>query len=238
MWLSTNNHLHGFARTSGPKGEKLTPLMTIATGPRDIQDIIVDAHGRPVYASAKGGYLATISYFSACDKIWTLSPGVKGGEVDASHVSGVADDGDQVRYVTVFNRKADEFGWQGNYVEAGELLDVVDDKVIAGATELGYVDAPAGAFTPFFQCPGYPMALTFHEGFAFIGLSSSVSGITPASGEAKGGAKPSGMLVVDIDKARILHWIRFRFDSAEVAGVALLPQMTMPILELVKELNP
>jgi uncharacterized protein (TIGR03032 family) len=250
LWLSTSNHLHGFIKTDSTNGSQFAPLMTIATGPRDIQDVILDSQGCPVYCAAHDDCLATVGYSSAFEKVWTPPFISNDDQHDCSHISGMSDDGEQLRYVTVFSGSSDEFGWKSNYIDRGEVWDITDDTIVAsnltlpssprfyrsnlwllnsGAAEVGFVDVSSGKFSAVFKCPGYPTGLAFFDKYALIGLSNSVCGITPSRQGSNDSLQPCGLILINVDEARIVHWIRFRSDSAEVASVAFMPDTTMPI---------
>jgi uncharacterized protein (TIGR03032 family) len=255
LWLSTKNHLHGFVKTKLLDGYKLSHIMTVNTGPLNIQDMVLDSDGRPVYTAANANCLATVDYTAPFKKIW--QPGFLADNLKHNgYLSGMAHDGKQIRYVTIFNCKAGKEGWQADYEGAGAVLDIIDNRIVtrnltlpnsptfyrgniwllnSGSSELGVIESKTGKFLPVFKCPGYPTSLTFHGKQALIGISSGAFGLTPTERGPDEGLQPCGLILINIDKARIVHWIRFKFDNIEVAGVACLPNTTMPISMTIRQ---
>ncbi|MBF0358495.1 MAG: DUF4915 domain-containing protein [Magnetococcales bacterium] len=250
LWFSSNNHLHGFLKIPTEKGSRFAPIMTIATGPRGIEAIELDPEGRPVYVAAKDNALATVDFSSPFKKIWQPIFVAKDEPNDCCHLSGMALDGNEVRYVTSFSDTSTRLGWESNFNKAGKVIDITDDRVVSsgltlpcspvlyrnsvwllnsGTSEFGYVDIKSGEFSSVFRTPGYPTALAFFENYAFITLSTSIAGIKPPSEDFSDDLQPSGLIVYNLDKACIVHWIRLGFESAEVNSIALLPDTPMPI---------
>jgi uncharacterized protein (TIGR03032 family) len=250
LWFSTQHHLHGFVRVASNKGSKFAPIMTIATGARDIQDILLDSSGKPVYVSANNNCIATVDYGSPFIKTWQPSFIEKTQRHNCCHVSGMVHNGKDIRYTTIFSPTDTRSSWEYQFENSGEVIDIFDDTVIckgltlptsptfyrnkiwllnAGTSELGYIDEKIGKFSPVYKCPGYPTSVAFFENYALIGLSTSISGVKPPDKDFKDEIQPSGLILYDLDRACIVHWIRLGFESSEIGSIAILPDTPMPI---------
>jgi len=100
-------------------------------------------------------------------------------------------------FVTAVSKSDTIDGWRDRRADGGVVIDVENNRVIceglsmphsprwhdgklwvlnAGTGELGYVEMPKGKakmgkFKPIAFCPGFLRGLSFHDGFAFVGLS-------------------------------------------------------------------
>jgi uncharacterized protein (TIGR03032 family) len=98
----------------------------------------------------------------------------------------------------------------------------------SGTGELGVVDPAGGTFTPVCFCPGYARGLAFIGRFAVIGLSrprrsQTFTGLALDQRLAeKDAAARCGLLVVDIDTANHVEWLRFEHTIDELY-LAIVP---------------
>lgn len=250
LWLSSRDHLHGFLRGEDRSDTSFMPGVTVATGPLNIQDILLDADGVPFFLSARANCLATVSFTSPFKVIWRPPFLTEAATQDCCHLSGMAHDGRQVRYVTLFSPADTVEGWQSSCQNRGELWDIVENRPICqqltlptaprfhrgklwmlhtNTAEIGVVDPVHGRFSPVYTCPAFPTGLDFFHHYALIGISHQIGGIVPDAVHGREGQSRCGLIVLDINKARLVHWLRLERNSVEVASVAFLPNTTMPL---------
>jgi uncharacterized protein (TIGR03032 family) len=99
----------------------------------------------------------------------------------------------------------------------------------SGTGELGVIDPRDGSFTPVAFVPGYARGLALFGRYAVIGLSrprhiQTFVGLALEEALKTRDAVPrSGLVVVDIETGRTLHWLRFEHTIDELYDIALLP---------------
>jgi uncharacterized protein (TIGR03032 family) len=89
---------------------------------------------------------------------------------------------------------------------------------------------------PFAFCPGYLRGLAFVGDYAVVGLSHArddptIRGLALAEELAKRGA-PSrcGLLVIDLHKGDVVHWVWVEGLVRELYDVAVLPCVARPMV--------
>ncbi|MEZ4454848.1 MAG: DUF4915 domain-containing protein, partial [Nannocystaceae bacterium] len=105
----------------------------------------------------------------------------------------------------------------------------------AGSGHLGVVDRARGTFERRVFCPGYARGLAFVGGYAVVGVSSLRQNRTFADlelGEAlrgRGAEARCAVLIVDLARGDIVHWLRFDGAIQELYDVAVLPGVRRPM---------
>ena len=104
----------------------------------------------------------------------------------------------------------------------------------SGTGELGYIDLQKGTFEPIVFCPGYLRGCAFIDRYAVVGISKlrnkTFSGLL--LDEKLQQAKIEsfcGLLVIDLLKGEIAHWLKLEGIVSELYDVATLPNVRRPM---------
>ncbi len=137
------------------------------------------------------------------------------------------------RYVTALGATDAPAGWSDGGDAGGVAVDVPSGEVVAsglrlphaprwhrdrlwllesGRGALGTVDVESGSFETVAELPGFPRALAFHEGLAFVGVSA----------HRDRDDRDCGVWVVDLDSGRVVAFLSFQSGVDEVAAVHVL----------------
>lgn len=101
----------------------------------------------------------------------------------------------------------------------------------AGTGDFGFLDD--GEFVPITFCPGFVRGLAFWKNFAFVGLSKlrspTFSGLPLEERlTADGKTSQSGLMVIDINTGKTLHWLHFDGVVEELFDIVVLPGVRQP----------
>ncbi len=200
FWISTRNHLWQFENCLGQRPSALgsdrmyVPMLGITTGEIGVEDIVVEAHGRVVFASSCNGCLATISELNRVVPFWRPSVNVSVIDVESSFLSGLAAEDGYSKYVTAFDRTRRPSRWNFRGIGHGYVIDIDSNEIIAtnlsmphsprihdgllwllnsGTGHFGFVDLATGKFQDVLSFQGSLDCLAFHGDYAVIGLSGS-----------------------------------------------------------------
>lgn len=169
---------------------------------------------------------------------------------DRCHLNGLAMVDGKPKYVTCLAESDSPHGWRNSKGEAGLIIDVTNDEVIArglsmphsprwyrdelwvlesGKGSLSKIDIKTGNSSVVAELPGFTRGLTFIGKYALIGLSQvreSVFKALPITQSQK--ERNCGVWVVDIENGQIVAFLRFEGEVQEIFDVALLPGMAWP----------
>jgi uncharacterized protein (TIGR03032 family) len=232
------------------------PQVAYTTGDLDIHDVAVDGDGRPVFVNTLFSCLATISERASFAPVWRPPWISRLAAEDRCHLNGLALADGRPAYVTAVARTDVADGWRDRRRDGGVVVDVASGEVVveglsmphsprlhagdlwvleAGSGFLGVVDRERGTFERRVFCPGYARGLTFVDRFALVGVSALREERTFADlelGEAlakRGAEARCAVLVIDLERGDIVHWLRFDGLIQELYDVAALPGVRRPM---------
>ena len=229
------------------------PQYSYVTGDLDIHDLVVD-RDKLVFANTLFNCLATVSTTHSFTPLWQPNFISQLVAEDRCHLNGIALR-DGVRYVTTVGQTDEAMGWRDRREDGGCVIDVVNDRIIAtglsmphsprwyrdrlwllnsGTGELGYLNAATGKFEPVVFCPGYLRGLALIDRYAVVGISQlrnkTFSGLLLEEKLRQAGTESfCGLLVIDLDKGKIIHWLKLEGVVSELYDVAILPNVRRPM---------
>ena len=104
----------------------------------------------------------------------------------------------------------------------------------SGTGEFGYLDLATGKFEPVVFCPGFVRGLAFHNNYAIVGMSKPrdrhFSGL-PLDDKLtqKDAVARCGVMVIDLDRGKIAHWLELEGTVKELFDVVALPNVKQPM---------
>ena len=231
------------------------PQCSYVTGDLDVHDLAIERSGRLVFANTLFNCLGTISQTHSFAPFWQPSFISQLVAEDRCHLNGIALKDGKVRFVTAIGMTDVADGWRDCRFDGGCIIDLAHDRVIArglsmphsprwyqdrlwllnsGTGEFGYLDRDLGKFKPIVFCPGYLRGCAFIKHYAVVGISQlrnkTFSGLL--LDEKLRQAKLDsfcGLLVIDLLKGEIAHWLKFTGVVSELYDVATLPQIRRPM---------
>jgi len=232
------------------------PRVAYTTGDIDVHDIGVLEDGRPIFVNTLFSCLATVSDRASFVPLWRPPWITRLAAEDRTHLNGLAMDNGQPAYVSAVGRSDVADGWRDHRRSGGVVVDVPSGEIVceglsmphsprlhrgelwlleAGSGHLGVVDRQRGTFERRVFCPGYARGLAFVDRYALVGVSALRESRTFADLELqealdKRGAEPRcALLVVDLERGDIVHWLRFDGLIQELYDVAVLPGVRRPM---------
>ena len=235
------------------------PKVANTTGDLDIHDVAVDQDGRPVFVATKFGCIATLAVRSSFTPLWRPSFLSKLAAEDRCHLNGLAMAEGRPRYVTAVSQSDVVDAWRDRRQNGGVVLEIPESRVLtsglsmphsprlyrgrlwlhnSGAGQFGSIDPGGGPFEPLTFCPGYLRGLAFVGDHAVVGLSHPRHDRTFRGLGAGGRVRPSeisaeprcGLLIIDLHSGDIAHWLRVEGLVRELYDVAVLPQVSRPMV--------
>jgi uncharacterized protein (TIGR03032 family) len=174
---------------------------------------------------------------------------------DRCHLNGMCARDGELAYATLCGRSDTPIGWKPMKSGGGCVVDIASNKVVceglsmphsprwhdgklwlldSGNGDFGYVDFAGGKFVAVGMCPGFARGLTFVGGYAVIGVSH-LRDNTFASGLSVLGRMESqhiqqncGLLVIDPNTGKLVHWLTIEGIVTELYDVAFLPGVMQP----------
>ena len=232
------------------------PQLGYTTGDLDIHDIAVDGGGRVIFVNTLFSCLATVSERHSFVPLWRPPFVSKLAAEDRCHLNGLAIDDGRPRYVTAVSRTDVADGWRERRGDGGCVIDVASGEIVvsglsmphsprvhrgklwlleSGTGQFGPVDVGAGRFEPMTFCPGYARGLGFVGDYAVAALSKprdnkTFSGLALDDNLAARDAEPRcGLLVIDLKRGDIVHWVRIEGIVEELYDVAVLEGVARPM---------
>lgn len=233
------------------------PQVGYTTGHIDIHDIGVNAQWRPVFVNTLFGCLATTSETHSFTPLWKPPFLGKLAAEDRCHLNGLAMDNGQPKYLTAVSRTDVADGWREKRADGGCVIEVPSGRLImdgglsmphsprwhngklwladSGTGRFGWVDIAQGTFNEVAFCPGYIRGMTMVGDFAVVGLSrprhnKTFSGLAlDAELQQHGVEARCGLMVIDLKKGDIVHWLRIEGIVEELYDVVILPGVRRPM---------
>ncbi len=231
------------------------PRIGYTTGDLDAHDVTVDASGRILFISTRLNCIATVSDRNSCTPLWHPPFISQIINEDRCHLNGLAMVSGHPGYVTVCSRSDVVDGWRDRRVDGGCVLQVPSGEVVvsglsmphsprfyqgklwilnSGTGDFGYVDLEQGRFEPVTFCPGYGRGLAFWHDYAIVGLSqprdATFSGLALEDRlVAKDGEARCGLVVIDLNRGAVVHWLRIEGTIIEIYDIGVLSQVQRPM---------
>lgn len=232
------------------------PRTVHLTGQIDAHDIGVNDEGNAVFVSTRYNCLAMLSEKHSFAPIWRPGFISDIVDEDRCHLNGLAMRDGKPAFVTAVSRSDTIDGWRDRRGDGGVVIDVATNEIVceglsmphsprwhggklwvlnSGTGELGYVDMPKspkskarmGKFVPVAFCPGFLRGLSFHEGFAFVGLSrpryKRFEGLALDQKLRDADSEPwCGVQVIDTQTGTCVDWFRIDGDIGELYDVEII----------------
>lgn len=234
------------------------PRRTHFTGALDAHDIGLDADGEPIFVNTRFNCIANTDARHSFKPVW--QPPFISALVneDRCHLNGLAMNGPEPAYATAISRSDTIDGWRDRRADGGVVIDIRRNEIVceglsmphsprlhngelwvlnSGTGELGVVaglDKGKGRFEPRAFCPGFLRGLSFHGGFAFVGLSKPrykrFEGLELDERLKKADSEPwCGVQIIDLSNGSCVDWFRIDGHVGELYDVEVLPGMTCPM---------
>lgn len=232
------------------------PQVAYTTGDLDVHDVGVLASGAPVFVNTLFSCLATVSESHSFAPLWQPPFISRLAAEDRCHLNGLAMDGGRPAYVSAVACSDVADGWRDHRRSGGVVIDVGSGELVArglsmphsprlhrgelwlleaGSGHLGVVDRARGTFERRIFVPGYARGLAFVGRYAVVGVSALRHNRTFADlelGEAlqrRGAEARCAVLILDLDRGDIVHWLRFDGAIQELYDVAVLAGVRRPM---------
>jgi uncharacterized protein (TIGR03032 family) len=231
------------------------PRLGHTTGDLDVHDVALDMDDKIVYVSTLYSCLATLSERYGFKPFWKPPFISELVAEDRCHLNGMAMENGRPRYVTSVSRSDVYEGWRERRHDGGVVIDVSSNEIVAsglsmphsprlyngklwvlnsGTGEFGFIDREAGKFEPVTFCPGYLRGLAFYKHFAIVGLSKprkerAFKGLALDDRlREKDSEARCGLMVIDINAGRMVHWVDLQGVVIELYDVQALPGVVRP----------
>lgn len=206
-----------------------------------------------VFVNTLYSCIAAIDDHCAFRPLWKPSFVTALSPEDRCHLNGMGTRDGEIAYVTLCGEFDTPLGWKAVKNGGGMVIDIRDNSVLcrglsmphsprwhngrlwllnSGDGDFGYLDGDR--FVPVTQCPGFARGLCFVGDYAVIGLSQ-LRDNTFASGlsikdrlEKAHIPQRCGLIVVDLNTGRIVHWLTIQGVVTELYDVGFLPGITRP----------
>ena len=228
------------------------PNRSYTTGDLNVHDVVVDDNNQLLFVNTDFSCLATIQPGYSFAPVWTPSFITKLAAEDRCHLNGLAMVEGQPTYVTACSSTDDAVGWRNHRQDGGVVIHIPSNEILttglsmphsprwyggklwllnAGSGELGYLDGDK--FIPITFCPGFVRGLAFNHNFAIVGLSKlrspTFGGLALANRlAAENHTSYCGLMVIDLNTGKVVHWLRIDGVVAELFDVVVLPGVRQP----------
>lgn len=236
------------------------PRTMFVTGQLDAHDVGAMADGSIAFVNTRYNCLAKTSDRHSFEPIWKPDFISDIVDEDRCHLNGLAMRDGKPAFATAVSKSDTIDGWRDRRSDGGVVIDVENNKVIceglsmphsprwhdgqlwvlnAGTGELGIVELPKGKakmgkFKPIAFCPGFLRGLSFHNGFAFVGLSrpryKRFEGLALDEKLKNSDSEPwCGVQVIDLKSGNCADWFRIDGDIGELYDVELVEGFRCPM---------
>ena len=232
-----------------------TPTIGYTTGDINTHELAIDRSGEIIFVNTKYSCLAKLKRKYSFDPVWQPSFISDLVAEDRCHLNGMVMVEGKPKYVTACSRSDVPAGWRLRRDGGGVVIDVESKEIIAsglsmphsprwyrdklwlnnsGTGEFGCIDLDTGKFEPVVFCPGFVRGLAFHNEYAIVGMSKPrdhhFSGLPLDDKLAqKDAIARCGVMVIDLNKGKIAHWIELEGVVKELFDVAVLPGVRQPM---------
>jgi len=231
------------------------PQSSYVTGDLDVHDLVVDRSNKLIFANTLFNCLATVSNTHSFAPLWQPNFISELVAEDRCHLNGIALRSGEVRYVTTIGQADRVNSWRENRRDGGCVIDLKSDRIVArglsmphsprwyrdrlwllnsGTGEFGYLNLEKNMFEPVVFCPGYLRGCAFISDYAVVGISQlrnkTFSGLLLDEKLQQAQTKSfCGLLVIDLLKGEIAHWLKLEGIVSELYDVATMPNIRRPM---------
>lgn len=225
------------------------PRMTYHTGALDVHDIDFCDDG--IYAvNTNFSCIIKIDKEHSFTPVWKPDFIEKITAGDHCHLNGMAVNDGKIRYVSAFAQTDKPRKWKENILESGILIDyatkdiVVDglsmphspriynDKLYvltSGNGELVEINQNDYSKRVVTKIDGFVRGLSFHKGFAFVGLSKlRKNSSTFANLPIAKHSKKAGVVVIHLETGAVVGNFYYNTSVDEIYDVQILPDLVRP----------
>jgi uncharacterized protein (TIGR03032 family) len=260
--LATQYQVHRFDNVMRPGSQGAdghdalyAPHAAWVTGDVDAHDVGFGTDGRPLFVNTLFSCIASVSDGHSFKPVWRPSFISRLAPEDRCHLSGMALEGGEPRYVTAVSRSDVADGWRERRADGGIVMDVRSGEFVAeglsmphsprlhegrlwllnsGEGQLGFIDD--GRFHAVAFCPGYARGLAFIGNHAVVGLSlardnRTFVGLPLDDALQDRDTEPRcGLAVFNLTTGDMTAWVRIEGVVRELYDVAALPHVRRPAL--------
>ena len=231
------------------------PRLTYTTGVLDAHDVGILENGEIIFVSTRYNCLAVPSTRDSFTPAWKPPFISQIIDEDRCHLNGLAMEKGRPRYVTAVSKSDTIDGWRDRRADGGVIIDVETNEIVcsglsmphspriykdqlwvlnSGTGELGRVDVKTGTFNPLTFCPGFARGLSFHDKYAFVGLSKPrykrFEGLALDEKLQKADSEPwCGVQVIDLETGTCGEWFRIDGAISEIYDVAVVKGVNCPM---------
>ncbi len=231
-----------------------TPKLAHTTGDLNVHDVVLDQSGELLFVNTDFSCLAKLSPDYHFVPLWKPPFISKLVAEDRCHLNGLAMREGQPAYMTACGSADKAASWRNQRVNGGLVMDIQANEVVAtglsmphsprwyrgklwvlnsGTGELGHIDLNRGTFVPLTFCPGFVRGMAFCGNVAIIGLSKlrskSFTGLVLEERlTAEGNHPHCGLMVIDLESGKVLHWLHLEGVVEELFDVVVLPNVRQP----------
>ncbi len=247
--LEPGCHLDGWDRIYMPR-------RCDVTGAVDVHDIHIDRDGRLLVAVTLYNCLAELDGKGSFSPVWRPSFISEIANEDRCHFNGFCLEDGEAAYATVIGASNTAAGWRKMRADGGMVIDMRSDEIIVGGLAMphtpriyrgalyvleagsgwfGKVDRTTGTFQQLAWFPGFLRGLSFHGGYAVIGLSKPRNKIftgLPLDEELnKREREPEcAVYVVRLSDGAVCHTLTITGSVEEIYDTAVLAETRQPLL--------
>lgn len=174
---------------------------------------------------------------------------------DRCHLNGIAARDGELTFATLCGLTDTAMGWKEGKSDGGCVIDITTNRILckglsmphsprwhhgrlwllnSGNGDFGYLEPTTGKFVAVGVCPGFARGLCFVGNYAVIGISklreSPFASSLPLRSRLKSLniRETCGLLVVDPQTGKLVHWLTIEGSVTELYDVAFLPGVTRP----------
>lgn len=258
LYLAALGHIYRMENCLRPQ-ERMDSLFTQCflprtahlTGQVNAHDVGISDKGEVLFVNTRYNCISTLSDRHSFRPIWKPSFVSKIIAEDRCHLNGMAMADGKPRFVTAVSKSDTIDGWRDRRSDGGIIMDVEKNTIVceglsmphsprlyrgklwvlnSGTGELGVVNMESNRFEPLAFCPGFLRGLSFHENYAFVGLSrpryERFEGLALEDRLKQADSEPwTGVQVIDLTTGSCVQWFRIDGPIAELYDVAVLPDI-------------
>jgi uncharacterized protein (TIGR03032 family) len=260
LLLATSFQIWRFENTVAPGRDAAgydrlyVPRVAHTTGAVSASDLALAGDGTILFANSLFSCVAAASAEYSFVPIWRPRFISRLLPDDRCHLTGLALEAGQLRYVSVAAATDTPGGWTRSMADGGLVIEAASDANVASGLALpvaprlhdgrlwldeaasglfGFVHIGSGAFEEVAFCPGWLAGLAFVDGFALVATSIArggrVMGGLPLERnlETYHARAQTALCVIDLAKGDVAHWLRFD-GLQEIRDLAVLPETSRP----------
>jgi uncharacterized protein (TIGR03032 family) len=234
-------------------GDRLyVPEQSWITGDLNAHEVVIDGEGRLLFVNTDFSCLATLDPDHSFVPLWQPPFISKLVAEDRCHLNGLALQAGEPTWLTACSQSDEAAGWRHHRHDGGVVLHRPSNAIVAtglsmphsprwyrdrlwllnsGSGEFGFIDGER--FQPLCYAPGFVRGLAFSGDYAIVGLSklrsASFTGLALERRLAADQQQAQcGLVVVDLNRGEVVHWLRFGNLIEELFDIVVLPGCRQP----------